>query len=98
MKSDYLDKLERAIRVAHGWDPAEHVESVRVTHRVRKRVVWQGDVEVFRSVGHTGVSFVYAWGYPYLGKLRCFTMVKRPAVNSPEKGVKFALLKSKMPR
>jgi hypothetical protein len=59
---NYLAQLRAAIQQLHGC-PSEHVETVEVKEVFRDRVVWEGQVEVFRMMDHPKAKVCYAWRY-----------------------------------
>lgn len=58
----YVAQLQAAIQQLHGCQ-SEHLESVAVKEEFRGRVVWEGQVEVFRVFEHPKAKVCYAWAY-----------------------------------
>lgn len=59
---NHIEKLQDAIRRLHGC-ASDYLETVPITERFQGRVVWSGDVEVFRLIGHPKAIRCYAWSH-----------------------------------
>src|SRR5438270_11651516 len=91
---DYIGELKDAIRRLHGCE-AEHVETVPVKEVFQDRVVWQGQVEVFKVRGHPKARRCYAWahatGEDDKGK-RYVAVLELPPVDSAQTAVRAAIV------
>jgi hypothetical protein len=85
-----IPALIEAIRHMHGCE-ATWLESVPVTEAFQGKVVWAGEVQVFR-VDHPKAQTAYAWSYATEGTKRRFMAVLGiPPVDSPIKAVRAAI-------
>jgi hypothetical protein len=88
--TDYLRKLQEAIRAVHGCE-SRHVSTAPVTECFEGKLAWTGDVEVFDLDGHPKAKRCYAWGYDDNGTLRTTAVLEIPPVDSPEMAVTVAI-------
>ena len=89
--SERTDRLKDAIELSHHCR-AEHVDSTPVTERFGGKIVWEGVVETFELVGHSGMAKrCYAWSSNDNGAKRYTTILELPPVNSPQSAVKAAV-------
>jgi hypothetical protein len=92
--SDYIKKLQKAIRDLHGCE-SQYLETVEVTETFRGKTVWQGDVEVFQIRGHPKANRAFAWSH-VAGtndqETKYITVLELPPVTSPETAVKAAIM------
>ncbi len=69
-----IDALKDAIKNMHGCDSA-WLESVPVRETFKDKLVWEGEVQVFRLIGHPKAQRAYAWSHATEGKRRRFVAV-----------------------
>lgn len=71
---------------------AEFDRSDHVTETFGSRVVWDGDVQVYRLLNHPTAKFCYAWGHPIEKEPREITTVLGlPPVDSSIIAVRVAI-------
>jgi hypothetical protein len=85
----YLPEIIKAIKHNHGCK-AVHVSTVPHIEESGGRIVWEGEVEVFKLIGHVEAKRCYAWGYPE-GRGDVITVIKIPPVKSVKTAVKAAI-------
>jgi hypothetical protein len=56
------------------------------------RIVWSGEVEVFKLKNHPNARRCYAWAYQDDGKTQYTAFLELPPVSSPETAVRAALV------
>lgn len=92
--SDYIDRLQKAIRDLHGCE-SQYLETVEVTETFQGKTVWQGDVEVFQIRGHPMAQRAYAWSH-VAGtndqETRYVAVLELPPVTSPQTAVRAAVM------
>jgi hypothetical protein len=88
--SDAIKVHQRAIRDAHGV-AAHHIEAVLVREISKKRVAWEGVVDVYNIDGHPKAKRCYAWSYVQDGQIITVTLLEIPPVCSPQTAVKAAI-------
>ncbi|HEY6803731.1 MAG TPA: hypothetical protein VI306_09145 [Pyrinomonadaceae bacterium] len=92
--SDYINKLQKAIRDLHGCE-SQYLETVEVTETFQGKTIWQGDVEVFQIRGHPKAKRAFAWSHVDGAndqQTRFITVLELPPVTSPETAVKAAIM------
>lgn len=82
---NYLETLKEAVQAMHGC-PASHCATYYVSHLFNNKVVWEGDVEIFRLEGCKAEK-CYAWGWEENGKLETVAVLEMPPVIGPEEAV-----------
>lgn len=90
MPSDYVVKLQKAIRALHRCN-SRYVESVPVTEKFQGQVAWVGVVEVFDLIGHPTAKRAYAWSYRDGKQTKSVAVLEVPPVDSPQSAVKVAI-------
>jgi hypothetical protein len=88
---DYLEELQDAIRRLHGVE-SEYVETVTVVEEFEGQIMWEGDVSVFKVIGHPQTDTAYAWKDYQEDKKRYVAVLKLPPVNSPQLAVRAAVV------
>jgi hypothetical protein len=88
---DYLDELRDAIRRLHGVE-SEYVETVVVVEEFEGRVMWDGEVSVFKVIGHPQTDTAYAWTDRRGDQKRYVAVLKLPPVDSPQLAVRAAVV------
>lgn len=84
--------LQEAIHHLHGC-ASEFLESVPVKEAFQGKVVWDGEVQVFRLKGHRTSDRCYAWSHSTDGSRRRFLAVLHaPPVDSPRAAVQAAIV------
>jgi hypothetical protein len=87
-----VDSLRKAIFDLHGVD-SEWLESVPVREEHEGRVIWAGEVQVFRLKGHPAAELAYVWSYPTTGTKRRFLAVLGvPPVDGPVEAVRASVV------
>lgn len=61
-KQDYIAALRMAIRQLHNCESV-WIRTVPVVELFGRRIVWDGDVEVFEVFGHPKAKRAYAWAH-----------------------------------
>src|SRR5688572_11331643 len=89
-RSDYIRKLQEAIRAVHGCE-SRHVGTSRVKEVFEGQVAWDGEVETFGITGHPKATTCYAWGYDDDGTFRTTSVLELPPVDSPGTAVTIAI-------
>lgn len=87
----YIEKLQETILRLHGCE-SDYIETVPVTETFQGKLVWQGDVEVFRIRGHPEAKQCYAWAHETDTGKRYVAVLEVPPVNSPQTAVKVAIV------
>lgn len=90
MQRDKLKAFQKVIRETHGCS-SRHFTTVPVTEKLRGKVVWEGEVEVFDLIGHPKANICYAWSYNDNGTTRTTAVLGLPPVDSAETAVKLAI-------
>lgn len=87
------DELRKAVEQMHG-GTAALVQSVPVTERFKREIVWEGIVHVFALTGHPKAKKAYAWSSPIEGsdKRRFFAVLHLPPITSPVEAVRAAIV------
>src|SRR5262245_61649642 len=82
--------LQRVIVELHCCS-AEHLETVRVREVFLDRILWAGNVAIFKVNGHPRAQRCYAWvGVRNRREVRFYAVLERGVVRSPLDAVKFA--------
>lgn len=93
-----IPALVEAIRHMHGVE-AKHVETVHVRETHKGELVWDGDIETFDLMGHSGATRAYAWSEATTGtRRRFFTVLAVPPVDSPVAALRASILADARPR
>jgi hypothetical protein len=96
MPSDYIPRLQEAIKAMHGCESI-HTATTRVRAILEGRTAWDGDVEVF-DVDHPRAKKCYAWGFDDRGQFKATCVLEIPPVVSPGTAVDVAIAaKSRIP-
>lgn len=90
---EYLEELQDAIRRLHGVE-SEYVETVPIVEEFEGRTMWEGDVSVFKVIGHPQTDTAYAWRDYQAGKKRYVAVLQLPPVDSPQLAVRAAVVAS----
>ena len=70
---------------------AEYLETVRVREIFRDRIIWAGNVSIFKVNGHARAQRCYAWvGVRNRREVRFYAVLETAMVRSPLDAVKFA--------
>jgi len=88
---EYLEELQDAIRRLHGVE-SEFVETVPVVEEFEGRTMWDGEVSVFKVIGHPQTDTAYAWVDRSFDKKRQVAVLKIAPVDSPETAVKAVII------
>jgi len=92
-RQDYLARLQVAVQQLHDCGVI-HRATVPVREVFRRRVIWQGPVEVFDITGHPKAKRAFAWSHKS-GKddsdERFVAVREIPPVDSPQSAVKVAI-------
>ena len=87
-----LEPMRGAVRRMHGTDSV-HESTVVVVETFKGQTIWDGEVEVFRLLGHPKAKRCYAWVYRDDEGLEQFTAVLEvPPVDSAQTAVRAALV------
>ncbi|HEU5396657.1 MAG TPA: hypothetical protein VFV81_05780 [Verrucomicrobiae bacterium] len=96
-RSDYLDALQAAILTRYRCQSI-HRETVFVREGLdERRIVWEGDVEIFQLIGHPEALVCYAWSHLESDDMKIVTVLGSDMVDSPEKAVQAAIFNSVQP-
>ena len=90
---DYLGELKAKIKLLHGCE-ATYRRTVPVKEVFRKKMVGDGEVEVFDVTGNAKTKHCYAWGSAnerHPDRLDVVAVLEIPPVISPETAVKAAI-------
>lgn len=90
---EYLEELRDAIRRLHGVE-SEFVETAPVVEEFEGRTMWEGDVSVFKVIGHPQTDTAYAWMDRQDDKKRYVAVLKLPPVDSAQLAVRAAIVAS----
>ncbi len=88
---DFHQGLQAAIRLTHGCD-SRQVIGFAVRKVAGRKILWEGTVEEFELIGHPGAERCYAWHYQEHGRKQSFSILKMPALNTPQRAVQFYLM------
>jgi hypothetical protein len=88
---DYLEELRDAIRRLHGLE-SEYVETIEVVEEFEGRTMWDGEVSIFKVIGHPQTDTAYAWRDQQGDKKRYVAVLKLPPVDSPQLAVRAAVV------
>jgi len=86
---EYLNKLQLAIRQAHGCEAVHERTWMGVEHW--NQLIWSGSLEVFRLEGHPTAKRAYTWARVRGDQLECYIVLGENGVNSPRAAVKHTL-------
>lgn len=89
-RSDYLRKLQEAIRAVHGCE-SRHASTSRVLAQLEGTTAWEGEVETFDLFGHLKAKRCHAWGYEERGQMKSTAVLELPPVDSPSTAVDVAI-------
>jgi hypothetical protein len=87
------NELKQAVERMHDCS-AVFVQSVPIRERFKRRMVWEGVVNVFELIGHPTATQAYAWSSPIEGsdKRRFFAVLHLPPIGSPVEAVRAAIV------
>jgi hypothetical protein len=88
---EYIETLEETILKLHGCK-AEYVGTVPVTETFQRKTVWEGDVEVFRILGHEQAKRCYAWSHETESGKCYLAVLEIPPIDSPQTAVQAAIV------
>ena len=71
---------------------AKHIDTVPVVETWKGKTVWEGDVEVFKLVGHDMATRGYAWAYDKAKGSEIVCVLELPPVISPKTAVQAAIV------
>jgi hypothetical protein len=84
-------RLQKAILDLHGVE-ATHLRSEPVREVFKRRVVWEGTVEVFKVEGHPRAELAFAWSYETdEGKRRTLAVLGIPPIFNALDAVRVAI-------
>ena len=88
-----IEPLREAIRNTHGCD-SEWVEAMPVKETFQGRTIWEGEVQVFKLIGHADADRCYAWSHAVgdSDRRRFVTVLHKEPVTSPEAAVRAAII------
>lgn len=91
-RTEYLDALESAVLLKHGCRPIHRkTDFIRLETR-DKETVWQGHVETFDLIAHTGTKSCYVWQHvDSVGNTKIFAVLGNNLIQSAEKAVQAAI-------
>ena len=90
---DYINSLQEAIHHFHGCE-SSHVKTEQVIELFNDKVVWNGEVEVFRLVNYPGAKQCYAWAYfedEQQTQKKIVTILEIPPVDSAQAAVRIGI-------
>jgi hypothetical protein len=91
--SEYLYHRTRAVTAMHG--RCQHLRTTSVHEMMDGKTVWQGNVEEFTLLQHSGATKAFAWGWDDNGEVRYIAVANVPPINSPREAVQAALASGK---
>lgn len=95
-----IKEIKKVISQLHECE-ADYLETVPVKETFEKKVVWEGEVEVFNLRGHLKALRCYAWSHAIgeddAGK-RIVTVLELPPVVSAQTAVKAAIIQESRAR
>ena len=88
-----LEELQRTIKRLHKCK-AFYFETVVVVEKFGLETVWQGPVHSFQIEGHPRARLCFAWASPIKDstKIRQYTVLCVPPIDSPEKAVRASIV------
>jgi hypothetical protein len=87
----YFEELQKRVEETCKCE-AIHEQTVSVTETYGDRIVWMGDVQVFRLNGNPKAKVCYAWGHPIeTGPREITTVLEIPPVRSAADAVRVAV-------
>jgi len=84
--NDQIDKIKKVVEEQTGC-AATHQKTVPVVETFRKRILWEGPVEVFELTSHPDTKLCYAWSYDEDGETHFVTALDIPPVFSAKSAV-----------
>jgi hypothetical protein len=82
--------LQAAIRTMHGVE-STWVRSVRITEKIRGRVIWDGEVHVFDLIGHQSAQRCYAFCIAPDDPMQTYAVLDLGPVNDATSAVRAAI-------
>jgi hypothetical protein len=87
----YIARLQDVIKKLHGCE-SSYDRSARVREVFQGKIVWSGEVEIFKLKDHPKAQECYAWSYlDDEGKEHFTAVLKLRPVDSPEKALRAAI-------
>lgn len=87
-EQEYIQRLRTIIGERYG-SGAEHIRSVPLRENLKGKIVWEGTVEVFRLIRHSGTNRCFAWSLQNTSDV--VTVLGIPPIIGPATAVQAAL-------